>query len=127
MRSGQEWGFRRRLNLESDEPHELDPVAFRDDTIVKLEVECHSAILNLVLKMDVSETAVLFLADVGQGQVVGADEADGAACQESAYDPFGADEAVLRVCALEELVQEKEDGGCFSARSQMWRRRVISA
>ena len=44
------------------------------------------------------------LADVGQGEVVRADEADGAAVQQGADDAFGSDEAVFGVCALQEFV-----------------------
>jgi len=95
---------------------------------VKLEIERHFAILNLILEMDVLEAVVLLCADVGEGKIVRADETDRTACQESAYDAFGSDEAVFRVCALGGARRAgRGPGGCFSARSQMWRRRVISA
>ena len=63
--------------------------------------------------MDVVEAAVLLSADVGEGEIVRADEADGAACQQSADDAFGSDEAVFRVCALKEFVEQEEDRGMF--------------
>ena len=61
MREGQGKSFRQGLNLESDEPHQFNPVAFGDDTIVQLEVELHLAVVNLVLEMDVVETAILLV------------------------------------------------------------------
>jgi hypothetical protein len=102
--------FGLRSDFEADEAHQLDAIAFRNDTWLKFEVEAHFAISDGVLEVDVAEAIVLLLADVGEREVVSANEANGAACEESADDAFGSDEAVFGVGALEEFVEEKEDG-----------------
>src|ERR1700722_10065334 len=68
-------------NFEADEAHELDAVAFGDDTFLQLEIEFHLAVFDLVLEMDVVEAGIALLAYVGQGEVVSADEADGSAVE----------------------------------------------
>ena len=49
--------------------------------------------------------------EVGEGEVVGADEADGSGFEEGADYAFGADEAVFGVGALEEFVEQEEEWG----------------
>ena len=51
--------------------------------------------------------------DVGEREIVRADEADGAAGEQGPHDAFGTDEAVFGVCALQEFVQKEEDGRIF--------------
>src|SRR5271156_3063843 len=99
-----------KSDFEAYEAHQFDAVAFRNDPWMELEVEGHLAIRDGVLEVDVAKTIVLMLADVGEREVVGANEANCAACEESADDAFGPDEAVFGVGALEEFVKEKEDG-----------------
>jgi len=91
-------------DFESYETHQLDSVALGDDAVLELEVELHFAVFDLVLEVHVMQAVVSLLADVGQGKVVSADEADGSAVQQGADDAFGTDETVLRVGALEEFV-----------------------
>ena len=67
------------------------------------------AVFDLVLEVDVVEAGVFLIADVGEGEIVGTDEANGAVCEQSADDTFGPDEAVFGVCALQELVEQEED------------------
>jgi len=101
----------RWLNLDPDEPHQFDAVAFGDNAIVQLEIEGHSAVPNVVLEMDVVEAVVLLSADVGEREVVRADEANCAAREQGTHDAFCTGEAVFRVCPLEELVEQEEDRG----------------
>ena len=66
---------------------------------------------DLVLKMDVVKARVALVADVGKGQIVGADEADGAAVEKGADYTFGSGEAVFGVGSLEKFIEKEEDRG----------------
>ena len=85
---------------------------------MQLEVELHFAVFDLVLEMDVMQAVILVFADVGEGQVVRADEAYGAAGEKGTYYAFGSNEAVFRVCALEEFVEQEEERGDFFLRGR---------
>jgi hypothetical protein len=106
------WRIVAGSDFQAYESHELDSVAPGDDAVLQLEVELHFSVFDVVLEVDVAEAwVVLAASDVGEGEIVGADEADSAGVQQGLDDAFGSDEAVLRVCPLEEFVEEKEDRG----------------
>src|ERR1700729_3406473 len=102
--------FALTLDFEADKAHQFDAVALGDDSVAELEVELHLAVFDLVLEMDVVEASVSLFADVCKGQVVCADEADGAARQQGAHESLRPDETIFGVCALEELIEQEEDG-----------------
>ena len=75
--------------------HQLDAVAAGDDTLAQSEIEFHSAVLELILEVNVAERAGFETPDVGEREIVRADEADGMTLHERAHDSFGTDAPVL--------------------------------
>lgn len=101
------WGW--GLDVEADEAHEGDAVALHGCAFAEGEVEVHLVVEDLVLEVHVFEGVGREAVDVGEGEVVGGDDADGAEVDEGAEDALRADEAVFGVGALEEFVEEEED------------------
>ena len=101
---GQE-GRGRRSDLQPDGPHKCQAVTLRDNALAQFVVEGKTAIGKLFLKMDVSELAVERAADLSQRQIMGGDESDRSSLQQGMKHAFGADPAIIRVCALQEFVE----------------------
>ena len=98
-------------DFQADQAHEFDSVAVGDYAVAEFVVEGHLAVGDLVLQVDVVEGVGGGAGQVGEGEVVRADEADGSGFEEGADYAFGADEAVFGVGALQELVEEEEEWG----------------
>ncbi len=96
-------------DFEAYEAHEFDSVAVGDYAVVEFVVEGHFAVCNFVLQVDVAEGVGGGAGQMGEGEVVGADEADGSGFEEGVDYAFGSDEAVFGVGALEEFVEEEEE------------------
>src|SRR5450631_981510 len=95
-------------NIESDRPHELDAVALGNDAGMQLEVKTQLAVAKLVLKVNVLQGACLESGNVGERQVMSADEADRSPFDQCTNDAVRSDEPVGGVRSLQELIQEKQ-------------------
>ena len=58
------------LNLEPDRAHELDTIALGDHSIPESEIEPHPPLDQLVLEMDIAQSAGRQPADIRERQVV---------------------------------------------------------
>src|SRR5262249_46663422 len=74
----------------------------------QLVIEMHPSVLELFLEVHVAESAADLAVHLGERQIVGAHEAYGSAIQESADDASGAGKPILRVCSLQQFVQQKQ-------------------
>ena len=82
----------------------------RDDAGAHEVVEPDLAVFDLVFEVDVGGAIAEYVGDLGQRQVVGGDQADRAALDQAAHDGFGADAAVVGIGAVQELVDQEQDG-----------------
>src|SRR5665213_2080269 len=69
-------------HLQSDGPHQLNAIALRHDALAQLEIEAHSAVFEKVLEVDIVQGACRQVRNIGQCQVVRADESDRATLEE---------------------------------------------
>src|ERR1700722_15301455 len=96
-------------NLEPDCAHQLDAIALSDNTLAQGEIESHLTVREVVLEMHVPQRAGRETANVRQGEIVSADEADRARRHKSSHNALGTGETILGVGSLQELVQQKEE------------------
>ena len=75
---------------------------------MQLEVELHAAVDQLVLEMQIAQALAAGDLDFRQREVVSADQPDRAAAEQSTNDALRADEAVLRIRALQNLVEQEQ-------------------
>ena len=80
-----------------------------DDARAHPVVEVHDPVLELVLEVDVLGVRGEPIDDGGQGEVMGGDQADGPAVEETADHRLGPDAAVVRVRAVEQFIEEEEE------------------
>ena len=73
-------------------------------------IEGDLAVLDLVLEMDVGGALAQLVGDIGQREIVRGDQADGAALHQAAHQRRGADPPVVRVGAVQELVDQEQHG-----------------
>src|SRR5258708_30805143 len=92
--------FRVRLHFKPDRPHQFEAVALRNYAVSQFVVESHSAVLQLILEMNITQMALGRIADVGQCQVMRAHQPNRAALDQRAHNSLRANAAVFRVCAL---------------------------
>src|SRR5882672_47729 len=82
--------FRVRLHLKPDRPHQFEAVALRNYAISQFVVESHSAVLQLILEMNITQMALGRIADVGQCQVMCAHQPNRAALDQRAHNSLRA-------------------------------------
>ena len=82
----------------------------RNDSWTHSIIEQHFAVLEPVFEVDVLDLGRESVADLGQGQVVGRYKADRAQIDQAADDRFGPDASIVRVGAVEQLVEQEEQG-----------------
>ena len=97
-------------DLEADRAHELEGVALLDDAGSHAVVELHAPLDDLVLEVHVAGDRREGVGDTREGEVVGGDQAERPACQKPANHGLGADAAIVRVGAVEDLVEQEQDG-----------------
>src|SRR5690606_3195426 len=98
----------RELYVQPDRAHELETVAFRHRSVAELVVEGHPPVDDFLLEVHVAEAPAVLRHDLGEAEVVSRDETDRASIQERAQQTFGADAPILRVRALQQLVEQEE-------------------
>src|SRR5215469_3181892 len=97
-------------DLEPDGSHQFEAVALGDDALAQAIVEFHAPIFKLILEVNVVQVGADRAVHLGQGEVMGADQPNGAAVDQGQNDAFGADSAIFRVGALQQLVEQEENG-----------------
>ena len=95
--------------LEPDRPHQRQCVGVLDDAGTHEVVEAHFAVLEMVGEMDVHGDRTKGGDDLGEGEVMRGDQADRAAVEQASKNRLGSGAAVVRVGAVEELVEEKKE------------------
>ena len=96
-------------HLQPDRAHERQGIAVLDDARAHPVVEEHLAVDQAVGEMDVGDPRIRAAGELGQGEVVGRDHADGAPVDQALHDRLGADAAVVRIGAVEQLVEQEEE------------------
>ena len=96
-------------DLQPNRTHERQGIAVLDDARAHAIVESHLAILEPVFEVDVHDRGRQLVGDLGQGQVMRGHQADRAQVDQAADDPFGAHAAIVRVGAVEELVEQEQE------------------
>src|SRR5690606_38404597 len=99
---------RERLYVEPDRPHEREAVALRHRPVAQLVVEGHAPVDELFLEVQVAEAPAALRLEIGQTEVVSRNQADLASIQERAQQALGADAAIVRVRALQQLVEQEK-------------------
>ena len=88
--------------------HERQRVAVLHHSRAHAVIEDEAAIFKPVFEMDVRRGDAEPARQLGQRKVVGGDESDGAEPHEGGDDRIGADPAVVRVGACQDLVKQEE-------------------
>src|SRR5947207_1529540 len=92
---------------QADGAHELDCVALTHYALAQLIVESHLALGQVVFEMDIAD-AVIALSNPGNSQIVRRHQSDRAGVHQCAgYGP-GADPPIMRICAVQNLVEQKQ-------------------
>ena len=79
-------------------------------------VEDQLAVFESIFKVAIDGAVVHCVGDAGECKVVGAYDADGVVGDEAAHDELRSGEAIVGVCAGEQLVEPRfEDGGAAFA------------
>src|SRR5712692_126506 len=94
-------------NFQTHRAHQLDGIAFLHYTGTQLVVEMHLPVLDAIFKMHIQGLLTKHSCDFRERQVVRGDEPDGSPCDQRANQSFGADPAVMRIGALQELVDQE--------------------
>ncbi len=113
IRHDQSWNrFADRSNVQPDRPHQGQGVALVDHSGPHLVVEGQLAIVvEVVGEVDVFGPRGEAAGDLGQGQVVGGEEADGPPVDQATDDRLGPLEPVVRVRPVEDLVDQEQQRG----------------
>src|SRR5258708_22325191 len=98
--------IRQFLHLEADRAHQRKRVAVLDHAWPHSIVERHPAILEPILEVHVDSWDSQTWRQLGEGQVVRRHQADGAAARQRAYDRLGPDPPIVRICPVENLVEQ---------------------
>jgi len=96
-------------DVEPDGPHQGQGVAVLNDAGAHPVVEPHGAVHKLVLEMHVRRARREALGDLGECEVVGRDQPDGPAVDQALHHRPGANDAVVRVGAVEDLVEQEQE------------------
>ena len=96
------------LHVQPDGAHQLDAVALGDDAGPQLEIELELAVHQFVLEMHVHDAPGVKSGNIGQGQIVRADQADRAALDQGANESLRADAPIRRIGTLQQFVQQKQ-------------------
>ena len=102
---------RRPSHLQPHRAHQRQRVGVVHDAVAQPVVEVAAApSLEVVLEVDVrGARAPRGVGDPVEREVVGGDEADGAAREQAAHDRLGADAPVVRVGAVQDLVEQEQE------------------
>jgi hypothetical protein len=97
-----------RRDLESYRPHQRQRIAVGDRTRLHQVVEPHFGAVEPVLEVHVRGARRQRLGHGGHGEIVRRDQADSATIEQAPQHTFGACQAIVRVGAMEELVEQEE-------------------
>ena len=67
----------------------------------------------MVREVHIGRTRRDGLRDPGQGEIVGRDQPNGTAVDQTPHDRFGSDAAVVGVGSVQDLIEKKESRGLF--------------
>src|SRR6266496_194569 len=98
----------RIVNIEPNGSHEGDGIAPRHRSGLHAVVELYLAVIEPVLEMDVESARREMIGHGCQGQIVRRDQSDGAVIEKAAKHTRGADEPIMRVGAVEQLIEQKQ-------------------
>lgn len=109
LRSGQRQksGEARHLDIQPNRPHQSQTITLGDHTFTQLVIEMHSPISELFLEMEVRKPTSYSPVHLSEGQVVCTDETYCSSVHQRAYHAFSANKPILRVCSLQEFVQQE--------------------
>src|SRR5690606_28205374 len=93
-------------HVETDRAHQREAVALRYRAVAQRVVERHASVLELFLEVNVTNPPARVRGELGEAQIVRRDQADRAAVEERAQHAFGADAPIVRVRALQQLVEQ---------------------
>ena len=96
-------------HIQPHSAHQRQRVAALDDSRPHLVVEYHRAGFDAIFEMHVRGGGAERRRQLGQREVVGGDQTDGAAADQRPYNRFGSNPPVVRVGAVEDLVEQKQD------------------
>jgi len=106
---------RKFLDIQADRPHQFEPIALGDNSVTELVIERDPSVRQFVLKVDIAKASIArFDTNVGQREIVCADQADRSALHQSAQNSFGSDAAVIRVRSLQKFVEQEKQSWRFT-------------
>ena len=106
--------------LEADGAHERQRVAVLDDAGAHPVVEHHPPVFEPILEVHVDGDAAKHRRQFGQREVVGAHQANGAQLHQRPHDPFRANPPIVRIGAVQDLVQQETAAAPGRAPSRRW-------
>ena len=115
------------LKRQTDAPHQLERVAFLDDSRSHPIVERDTPVFDVIFKVHIEGVRSDVVNNLGERQIVSGDKSHGTALNQRPYDRSRSDSAVVRVGAASNSSNRKSSGVELVDKSISCRRRVISA
>src|SRR5439155_483785 len=109
------FGKCRLLHLKPYSPHQCKRVAFFNDTGMETVIENHAAVFEMILEVKIYGTGRVGISEFGKSQIVSSNQADRRTVDQPTDDGLGADSAIVRIRAVQDLVQKKEHWHLFRA------------
>jgi len=101
------------LHLKPYSPHQCKRVAFFNDTGMETVIENHAAVFEMILEVKIYGTGREGISEFGKSQIVGSNQADRRTVDKPTDDRLGADSTIVRIRAVQDLVQKKEHWHLF--------------
>ena len=95
-------------DVQSDHAHQLQRVAFPDDSGADSIVKVHRSVIQMIFEVNVDRVAPERVNDFRQRQIVCGHDADRFVFNQLLDDAFRADSTVVRVRSLQDFVQQKQ-------------------
>ncbi len=112
-------------NIQSDRAHELDAVALGHDARPQFEIELELSVHEFVLEVHIPMARGFESRNIGERQIVGADQADGAFFSKARMSPCAPARRSAELVPCSNSSSRNSSGRLVGSNS--WRRRVISA
>src|SRR5207247_888058 len=103
----------RLLHLKPYSAHQCKRVAFFNDTGMETVIENHAAVFEMILEVKIHGTGREGISEFGKSQIVSSNQADRRTVDKPTDDGLGADSTIVRIRAVQDLVQKKEHWHLF--------------
>src|SRR5437867_51828 len=94
-------------------PHQGKRVDYFHDTGMEAVIDNHAAVYKMILEVKIHGTGREGISEFGKSQIVSSNQADRRTVDKPTDDGLGADSTIVRIRAVQDLVQKKEHWHLF--------------